>query len=223
LQTLLDAALPQLDTVAGSADEDGPATEAPPDSTDAFDDMPGMIASGTYESPHHGFALNWTDEWTFDPAYDAPVASDVNYDFDEVHLTVRGPEWVWFGFYAAPLPPGVSFGELMDRSASPARLELEIGPNAEVVVSRIGVNADGDEVGALIIRVTLEGYDFVVYEEYRASSDGRSLAALQLLMYVDDVELGLEATESLAFEHGPVISVFTDDEILSAAEATNEL
>jgi hypothetical protein len=167
--------------------------------------------------------LTWTDEWTFDPAYDAPVASDVNYDFDEVHLTVRGPEWVWFGFYAAEPLPGDSFAEIMERSASPARLELEIGPNAEVVVSRIGVDADGNDVGALIIRVKLEGYDFVVYEEYRASSNGRSLAALQLLMYVDDVGQGLEATESLAFEHGPVISVFTYDEILSAAEATNEL
>jgi hypothetical protein len=111
----------------------------------------------------------------------------------------------------------------MDRSASPERLELEIGPNAEVVVSRIGVDTDGNAVGALIIRVTLEGYDFIVYEEYRSSADGSAFAALQFLMHVDDVESGLEATESLEFEGGPVISLFTHDQILSVAQATNVL
>jgi hypothetical protein len=222
LQSLLDAELPNLDAGPGSADDDDPATEEP-DTTDAFDDMPGMVAEGSYISPHHGFALTWTDEWMFDPTYDAPVTSDVNYDFDEVHLTVSGPEWVFFGFYAAEPPPGVSFADIMDMSSNPARLDLEIGPNAEVVVSRVGLNPDGDDVGALIIRVTLEGYDFIVYEEYRASGDGRSVAVLQLLMYVDDVGSGLAATESLEFEGGPVISLFTPDEILSVAQATNEL
>ena len=67
---------------------DPPATEDAADESDAFADQPGMIDEGEYESPHHGFALTWTDEWTFDPAYDAPVASNVNQDFDEVHLTV---------------------------------------------------------------------------------------------------------------------------------------
>jgi hypothetical protein len=87
-----------------------------------------------------------------------------------------------------------------------------------VVVSRIGVNADGDEVGALIIRVTMEGYDYLVYEEYRPDDNGGSIAALQLLMLVDDMEPGLEATDDLEFEEGPVITLFTHEEILSAAE-----
>ena len=131
-----------------------------------------MIAEGEYRARITGSSLTWTDEWTFDPAYDAPVVSDVNRDFDEVHLTVDGPQWVWFGFYAGEFLPGDSFTAFVERSASPERLALEIGPTAEVVVSRIGVTSDGDEVGALIIRVTLEGYDFLVYEEYRPNGDG---------------------------------------------------
>ena len=104
LQTLLDAALPNLE-----GGERHPTTPHPPraatDEPDAPSDQPGMTGEGSYESPHHGFALTWTDEWTFDPAYDAPVASNVNLDFDEVHLTVDSPQWVWFGFYAGvPLP-----------------------------------------------------------------------------------------------------------------------
>jgi len=222
LQVLLDEALPGLASGAEPSADTSP-TETAHNETDAFSDQPGMIGQGSYESPHHGFALTWTDDWTFDPTYDAPVASDVNLDFDEVHLTVDSPQWVWFGFYAGELLPDDSFADFMDRSSSADRLSLEIGPSAELVVSRIGITADGDEVGALIIRVTLEGYDFLVYEEYRAGDDGRAVAALQLLMLVDDVAPGLEASESLSFEDGPVITLFTHDEILSAAQKADVL
>jgi hypothetical protein len=218
LQAMLEVEMPNLVT-GDDVDEDAApaATVEAPDESDEVADQPGMVSEGTYESPHHRFALTWTDEWMFDPAYEAPVVSDVNYDFDEVHLTVDSPLWVWFGFYAGALPPGGSFSDFMDRSSSPGRLAFEIGPSAELVVSRIGINADGNEVGALIIRVTQEGYDFIVYEEYRTDDNGRVVAALQLLMLVDDVEGGLRASESLAFEDGPVITLFTPDEILSVA------
>jgi hypothetical protein len=223
LQTLLEAETPNLDD-EGAADTDStPAgTEESPDAGDAFADYPGMTGVGEYGSPHHGFALTWTDAWVLDPAYEAPVVSDVNFDFDEVHLTVNSPQWVWFGFYAGELLPGDSFEDIVDRSASEWRLELEIGPSAEVIVSRIGVNADGVQVGALIIRVSLEGYEFLVYEEYRASDDG-SVATLQLLMHVDDVEPGLQATESLELDGGPIITLFTPDEIISVAQSRNVL
>ena len=225
LQSLLEAEVPNLDaaTSVDNDTDDGPATEEAPDENDAFAGMPGMIGEGSYESPHHGFALTWTDEWIFDPFYDAPVTSDVNLDFDQVHLTVNSPQWVSFGFYALPPPPNVSFAEFMEGSASPERIAFEFGPNAEVVVSRIGVNSDGDEVGALIIRVTIEGYDYLVYEEYRPSGDGGSIAVLQLPMLVDDMEPGLEATDDLEFEDGPVITLFTHAEILSAAEVAVRL
>ena len=218
LQILLDGALPSLEGGATSPDDTPPAATAS-DEADAPSDQPGMVGEGSYESPHHGFRLTWTDEWTFDPEFDAPVASDVNLDFDEVHLTVDSPQWVWFGFYAGGLPPGGSFAGFMDMAASPQRLALEIGASADLIVSRIGVNADGEEVGALVIRVTLEErYDLIVYEEYRLDDDGGAVAALQLFMLVDDVELGLEASEGLEFEGGPVVTLFTFDEILSAAE-----
>jgi hypothetical protein len=42
-------------------------------------------------------------------------------------------------------------------------------------------------------------------------------------MLVDDVAPGLEASESLAFEDGPVITLFTHDEILSVAQEADVL
>src|SRR5215213_9860866 len=77
LQALLDAALPNLEGGATPPD-DAPPTETPTDEPDAPPDQPGMTGEGSYESPHHGFELTWTDEWIFDPEYDAPVASNVN-------------------------------------------------------------------------------------------------------------------------------------------------
>ena len=44
-----------------------------------------------------------------------------------------------------------------------------------------------------------------------------------MLMHIDDVEAGLAAAESLAFEDGPVITLFTEDEILAAAQTTGVL
>lgn len=222
LQTALETAVPAQDGGDAGEESDPAATEERPDDNDAFADQPGMIADGEYESPHHGYSLTWTDEWTFDTFYDAPVASDLNADFDEVHLTVDSWLSVYFGFYAFPLAPGVSFAEFMELSSSPERLEVDIDPTAELVVSRIGIDADGQETGALIISVTLEGYDFLVYEEYRAGS-GQSVAALQLVMYVGDAEAGLDAADSLEFEGGPVVTVFSDDEIVDAAQATGYL
>jgi hypothetical protein len=223
LQALLEAETPSLNADVDADDDSEPdSTEDEPGENDAFGDMPGMIGEGSYESPHHGFALTWTDAWMFDPFYDAPVVSNVNYDFDEVHLTVNSPQWIWFGFYAGDLLPGDSFAGFMDRSASRERLALEIAPNAEVIVSRIGVNTDGEEVGALVIRVTLEGYDFLVYEEYRLNDQG-SFVGLQLLMLVDDVEPGLEAAESLELDGGPIVTLFTPDEIISVAQSGNVL
>jgi hypothetical protein len=220
LQALLASELPALDDVPAGGDVT--ATEAAEEATQEAADGSGLTDDGSYVSPHHGFVLTWTDAWTFDPAYEAPVTSNVNYDVDEVHLTVDSPQWVWLGFYAGELLPGDSFADFMVRSASPERLALEIDPSAEVVASRTGVNADGDEVGALIIRVTIEGFAFIVYEEYRAT-DGRAVAAVQLLMLVDDMEPGLEASEDLKLDGSPVITLFTHDEILIAAQARTEL
>lgn len=217
LQALLDGALPGLDS-DDAPPADLPSAAAAPDEPDVPFAHEGMVDERSYESPHHGFALEWTDEWVFDPAFDAPVASNVNYDFDEVHLTVDSPQLVWFAFFAGEPPSGASFAEFMDGMSSSQRLALEIGPSAEVVVSRVGVNADGDDVGALVIRTTMDGYDFIVYEEYRPSDDGGAIAGLQLLMLVDDVRPGLVASEGLAFEGGPVVTLFTFDEILSVAE-----
>lgn len=220
LQALLASELPALDDVPAGGD--ATATEAAEVSTEEAAGGSGLIDDGSYVSPHHGFVLTWTDAWTFDPAYEAPVTSDVNFDFDEVHLTVNSPQWVWLGFYAGELLPGDTFADFMVRSASPERVALEIDPSAEVVASRTGVNADGDEVGALIIRVTIEGFAFVVYEEYRATG-GRAIAAVQLLMLVDDVEPGLQASEDLELDGTPVITLFTHDEILSVARERTEL
>ncbi|HYI24826.1 MAG TPA: hypothetical protein VD767_05395, partial [Thermomicrobiales bacterium] len=63
----------------------------------------------------------------------------------------------------------------------------------------------------------------LVYEEYRAGELGRSMAALQLLIHIDEVEAGLAAAESLSFEDGPVITLFTEDEILSAINNSSVL
>jgi hypothetical protein len=62
-----------------------------------------------------------------------------------------------------------------------------------------------------------------VYEEYRANADGTAFAAHQFLMAVDDLEFGLEATGNLEFEGGPVITLFTFDEVVSVAREAEEL
>lgn len=87
LQVLLNAALPQLE---GGTGNQPPAT--PEEVADEFADRPGMVAEGSYVSPHHGFALTWNDDWILDPDMDAPVVSDVNTDFDQVYLTVDSPQ-----------------------------------------------------------------------------------------------------------------------------------
>jgi hypothetical protein len=42
-------------------------------------------------------------------------------------------------------------------------------------------------------------------------------------MHVDDVEPGLQATESLELDGGPIITLFTPDEIISVAQSRNVL
>jgi hypothetical protein len=226
LQAFLDAELPALET-GGAADEDGPedaaATEAAQDETESAPNEPGLVGEGSYRSPHHGFALTWTDSWMLDPAFEEPVTSDVNFDEDQVYLTVNSPQWVWFTLTAVDTQ-GLSLAEIMGAVTTPLYLAQVYGETAELVVSRTGINADGDEVGALIIRVTtLEGYNLLAYEEWRLADDGTSVAGLHLLMLVDDMEPGLRATDHLAFEGGPVITLFTHDEILGVAEETDLL
>jgi hypothetical protein len=231
LQSLLEAALPQLDSVSdGKSRDSGTPVDVNAANNDALADneafagMPGMVAEGSYVSPHHGFALTWNDEWTFDPAYEAPVVSDVNFDVDQVYLTVDSPQWVWFGFYAlSPASTGLSFDEFLNVSATPSRLQADIGPTAELVVSRVGIDPDGNDVGALIIRAEIEGFEFVVYEEYRSNPSGSAYVAMQFLMLVDDVSPGLEATYGLSMEGGPVVTLFTFAEIEAVAANESDL
>jgi hypothetical protein len=58
LQSLLEVEVPNLDpaTSVDNDTDDGPATEEASEENDAYADMPGVIAEGSYESPHHGFA-----------------------------------------------------------------------------------------------------------------------------------------------------------------------
>jgi hypothetical protein len=218
LQVLLDVALPELGSGTTPADEgESPTEEATTDDIDAFADQPGMVGDGAYVSPHHGFALTWTEAWILDPAFEEPVTSDVNFDVDQVYLTVDSPQWVWITFTAADTQ-GFPFADVFSSVTGPSYVAQIYGETAELVVFRVGINANGDEVGAFIVRLTTpEGYDLVAYEEWRLADDGNAVAGLQLLMLVDDVESGLEASDDLEIDGGPVITLFTHDEILSLA------
>ncbi|MDQ3539253.1 MAG: hypothetical protein M3440_01065 [Chloroflexota bacterium] len=172
----------------------------------------------TYVSPHHGFTLTWTDEWILDPAFEEPVTSDVNFDVDQVYLTVDSPQWVWSTF-AATSSQGLAFAEVFSWVTGQSYITQYYGETGELVVSRMGINADGYEVGAFIVRLTTpEGYDLVAYEELRLSDDGKAVAQLQLLMLVDDAGPGLEASDDLEIDGDPVITLFTHDEILRVVQ-----
>jgi hypothetical protein len=224
LQALLEAELPALDSAGADDDaDDAVATEDAAEDTEATPDESGLVGDGAYVSPHHGVALTWTEAWVLDPAFEEPVTSDVNYDVDQVYLTVDSPQWVWFTLVAADTQ-GFSFAEIFRSVATSSYVEQLYGEDAELVVSRMGVTADGDEAGAFIVRFTTpEGYELVAYEEWRLADDGRAVAQLQLLMLVDDMGPGLEASDDLEFEGGPVITLFTHDEILAAAQGTETL
>jgi hypothetical protein len=220
LQSLLELEVPNLDAASlGDNDtDDGPTTEEESDDIDALADMPGMIGEGSYASPHHGFALTWTDEWILDPLFEEPVTSDVNFDVDQVYLTVDSPQWVWSTFIAASTQ-GLSFAEVFSSVTSPSSISQFYGETGELAVSRMGITSDGYEVGAFIVRYTSpEGDDFIAYEEWRLSDDRGAVAGLQLLMLVDDMEPGLEASDDLEIDGEPVITLFTHAEILSAAD-----
>ena len=58
----------------------------------------------------------------------------------------------------------------------------------------------------------------IVYEEYRLDDDGSAIAGLQCSCWWTTLRPGLEASEGLEFEGGPVVTLFTFDEILTAAE-----
>jgi hypothetical protein len=225
LQALLEAGLPALDGggAADDAPEDALATEAAERDTGATPDESGLVGEGSYLSPHHGFALTWTEEWILDPAFEEPVTSDVNFDVDQVYLTVDSPQWVWITFTASDTQ-GFSFADVFSSVSGASSIDQIYGETAEVVVSRMGVNTDGDEVGAFIVRFTTpEGYDMVAYEEWRLSGESGAVVGLQLLMLVDDAGPGLEASGDLEIDGGPVITLFTHDEILSAMQGTDLL
>lgn len=58
-------------------------------STDDFEDV-GVIGEGEYESPQHGYSVEWSDAWDIDFDYDPPVVSDEETGRDDIKLA-------WFG------------------------------------------------------------------------------------------------------------------------------
>lgn len=221
LQSLLEASLTQLGgDVAADDDtlEDDSATGTAGEDAQPSPDDSGLIGEGTYVSPQHGVTLTWTDEWILDPGFEEPVTSDVNFDVDQVYLTVNSPQWVW-STLATIGTQGLPFGDIFRSVSDQSYVTQFYGEAGELIVSRMGVNTDGYEVGAFIVRLkTPEGYDMVAYEEWRLTDDGRAAVQMQLLMLVDDVEPGLEASNDLQIDGSPVITLFTHDEILSVVQ-----
>lgn len=111
----------------------------------------------------------------------------------------------------------------MEANSSAAGIQMAYGPTAELVVSRIGFDSDGNNVGALIVRTTIDGMEFVVYEEYRGKPDDSAYAIVRLIMLKEDVGPGLEATYGLTFDDGPVVTMFTFAEIEAVAANETDL
>lgn len=173
----------------------------------------GVIANGEYVSPQYGVEVRWTARWTLDPAMTPAARTDPAGGMDMLFLALADNDSVHVAVETVA-PFGVGIEEIVAFAAGEEAIEGVYGPEADVLLSTAS-----PERGAVAVLIRAGLVPMVVCEEYILVNGGTALVMLQFMAPIAVLDTVLPAAHDITVAGTPILTLFTAEQIRTAATA----
>lgn len=171
----------------------------------------GLVSETEYESPQHGYALEWDESWALDDEEEEPLVSDEDSESDRLSL-INEEDTAFLTISGFPAQ-GDTPEDAVEYFAT-TYVEDNLSDQAEVLLEE----AD-NELGAVVISDETEsGLVLIQYFEFVVLEESDTIVQITLTVPADSFEDAFGAVEDeITLDGEQVLTSFDAEEVLDAA------